>query len=174
MSENDARLERFLAFSAYVTAFSGYELRGTGRAAEYLSTVERVAGPDVLDEVLSVYERVSADAVADAEATDDALRKDLFSDDKLGPIARNILKMWYVGIWYELPPEWIEVYGARQHDGTFMVSPAAYTEGLLWPAIGANPNGAKPPGYGSWALPPLIEGWQPAPAAAPTNDHAVP
>ncbi|HYO83919.1 MAG TPA: hypothetical protein VES20_21125, partial [Bryobacteraceae bacterium] len=42
----------------------------------------------------------------------------------------------------------------------FMVSAAAYTEGLLWPAIGANPPGAKGPGYGSWALPPRVPGLQ--------------
>jgi hypothetical protein len=36
------------------------------------------------------------------------------------------------------------------------VNESAYTEGLLWVAIGANPPGAKAPGYGSWARPPQI------------------
>jgi hypothetical protein len=44
-----------------------------------------------------------------------------------------------------------------------VVSAASYTEGLLWPTIGANPNGAKAPGYASWAQPPRI----PADRAAP-------
>ena len=40
---------------------------------------------------------------------------------------------------------------------TSTVTAASYQEGLLWPAIGANPPGAKAPGYGSWAQPPRIE-----------------
>jgi hypothetical protein len=71
-------------------------------------------------------------------------------------VARNIVKMWFVGIWYELPREWTEAFGARPGNVTFVVSGTAYTEGLLWPAIGANPPGAKAPGYGSWAFPPQI------------------
>ena len=54
-------------------------------------------------------------------------------------------------------PEWTESFGALENDVTFVVSPAAYTEGLLWRAIGARPHGAKAPGYGSWAAPPRIE-----------------
>jgi len=37
------------------------------------------------------------------------------------------------------------------------VSPASYTEGLLWPTIGANPPGAKAPGFGTWAYPPVLD-----------------
>ena len=32
-----------------------------------------------------------------------------------------------------------------------VASAAAFREGLVWPAIGAHPIGAKPPGFGSWA-----------------------
>jgi hypothetical protein len=59
-------------------------------------------------------------------------------------------------MWYELPRAWTEAYGAREKNFTFTVSANAYTEGLIWPAIGANPSGAKAPGYGSWADPPKI------------------
>ena len=81
-----------------------------------------------------------------AATRQDLLRRDVFSDPRLGPVARNIVKMWYVGIWYELPRAWTEAYGALRKNVTFTVSPTAYTEGLLWPAIGANPPGAKAPG----------------------------
>jgi hypothetical protein len=86
------------------------------------------------------------------------LRRDIFSHELLGPIARNVVKLWYAGIWYELPREWTEAFGTRENNDTFGVSAAAYTESLLWPAIGANPPGAKGPGYGSWATPPRIAG----------------
>jgi hypothetical protein len=139
------RDDRFLAFSAEVTAFSEFDLLGTGMAVAYRQAVTDVVGEEVLGELLDAYER------------SDNPRRDVFGDEKLGPIAKNIIKMWYVGVWYELPPEWTESFGAREDDVTFVVSPAAYTEGLLWRAIGANPPGAMAPGYGSWAAPPRIE-----------------
>ena len=155
MTDND-RLGQFLAFSADVTAFTAFELLGTGQAQAYLSTVEDVVGKPLVDELLGAYGRVRSEAHAGESALDNLLRRDIFSDEKLGPVARSIVKLWYVGIWYELPRAWIESFGAVDKNHTFMVSAAAYTEGLLWPAIGANPPGAKAPGYGSWAAPPRI------------------
>ena len=145
-----ALLQRFLDFSAEVTAFSTLDLYGTGQAEPYLTTIVTVVGEQALKELLDAYERAP-------QADPRALHRDVFSSEKLGPVARNIIKLWYAGVWYRLPPEWTESFGARDGDGTFVVSPAAYTEGLLWRAIGANPPGAKAPGYGSWAAPPRIE-----------------
>lgn len=54
-----------------------------------------------------------------------------------GSGARRLIRLWYTGHW----------------DGA-MVSAAAYRAGLLWRAIGVSPPGARPPGYGSWSLPP--------------------
>ena len=85
------------------------------------------------------------------------LRREIFSDPKLGPVARALVKLWYVGTWYELPADWRDAYGQNDRDRTFVVSASAYTEGLLWPAIGANPSGAKAIGYGMWAAPPLVD-----------------
>ena len=147
-----ALLQRFLDFSAEVTAFSTLDLYGTGQAESYLSTVVTVVGEQVLKELLGAYEQVPQ-----AQGRAALLYRNVFSSEKLGPIARNVIKLWYAGVWYSLPPEWTESFGAREGDGTFVVSPAAYTEGLLWRAIGANPPGAKAPGYGSWAAPPRIE-----------------
>ena len=149
-----ALLQRFLDFSAEVTAFSTLDLYGTGQAESYLSTVVDVVGDKVLEELLDAYSRIPQ---TDPQARAALLYQDVFSSEKLGPIARNVIKHWYAGVWYKLPPEWTESFGAREGDVTFVVSPAAYTEGLLWRAIGANPPGAKAPGYGSWAAPPRIE-----------------
>jgi hypothetical protein len=145
--------DRFLAFSAEVTGFSTFELLGTGQAEAYLASVTGVVGEGVLGELLDAYGRARAEAGEDRKAR---LYRDVFSSEKLGPVARNIIKMWYVGAWYELPPEWTESFGALDNDVTSVVSPAAYTEGLLWRAVGANPPGAKAPGYGSWAAPAQI------------------
>lgn len=150
------RLERFLAFSADATAFSRFELQGTGQAQEYLDTVVRIVGATIVDRLLDLHASAVAAAAGDGAAREHLLRQDVLSDPQLGPVARNIVKMWFLGIWYELPSEWTEAFGARPGDVTFVVSGAAYTEGLLWRAIGANPPGAKGPGYGSWAFPPQI------------------
>jgi hypothetical protein len=144
------RLERFLAFSADVTAFSVFQLRGTGQAEAYLAAVAGVVGEALVDDLLERHRRLAA------EDLQDGLRRDIFSDERLGPVARNVVKLWFVGTWYELPAAWRESFGALERDVTFMVSAMAYTEGLLWPAVGANPPGAKGPGYGSWAAPPRI------------------
>lgn len=150
------RLARFVSFSVDVTGFTAFELRGTGQASEYLSTVVAVVGEQLVDELLDAHEHVVGEAGGDPASLEGLLRRDVFSDEKLGPIARSVVKMWYVGIWYELPRTWCEVFGTREKNTTFMVSATAYTEGLLWPAIGANPPGAKAPGYASWAQPPQI------------------
>jgi hypothetical protein len=155
MSDHE-RLDGFLALSTKLTAFSAYELRGTGQADAYLATLTNVVGGTAVDELLAAFARAEEQGNGDEGAFERALRYEILSDEKLGPVARNVIKMWFVGIWYELPTAWREAYGTSPADGTFTVSAAAYTEALLWPAIGANPAGAKAPGYGSWAEPPRI------------------
>jgi hypothetical protein len=160
---------RFIEFSAEVTAFRAFDLHGTGHADIYRSVVTRVVGEKVLTELLDAYDRAVADSAdADAQARARALAAEVFSDDKLGTIARNIIKLWYAGVWYELPDDWTDTYGALPNDGTFTASPQAYPEALLWRAVGSNPPGASAPGYGSWAFPPVfppIPGEETAPAA---------
>lgn len=160
---------RFIEFSAEVTAFSAFDLHGTGHAEIYRSVVTRVVGVKVLTDLLDAYDRAVADSAdADAQAKARALAAEVFSDDKLGAIARNIIKLWYAGIWYQLPDDWTDTYGALANDGTFTASPQAYPEALLWRAVGSNPPGARAPGYGSWAFAPVfppIPGEETAPAA---------
>ncbi len=144
--------DKFLAFSAEITAFTTFELLGTGMADDYLAAVIDVVGESTVHELLRAWDRVRESGAASEEN----LRRAIFGDEKLGPIARNIIKLWYIGTWYQLPYGWSQSFGAREKDVTFVVSPAAYVEGLLWPAIGSHPPGAKAPGYGSWANAPVI------------------
>jgi len=149
-------LPGFLDFSCEVTAFSVFDLQGTGQAQAYLDVVVLVVGEDVVRELLDAHQRAVREIPTDRTARAGLLTRDIFSSEKLGPIARNIIKLWYVGVWYALGPEWADSFGVPEHDGTFTASPQAYPEGLLWRAIGANPPGARAPGYGSWAEPPRI------------------
>ena len=148
--------DEFLALSAVLTGYSRFRLLGTGQADLYLTTVRDVVGEPTVKELLQAFGRVHKAGAGDEAALEAALRAEILSDEKLGPIARNIIKLWFVGTWYQLPADWREAHGAHLKDVTFVASPAAYTEGLLWPTIDANPSGAKGPGYGTWAFPPRI------------------
>jgi hypothetical protein len=147
--------EDFLSLSVALTGYSRFRLLGTGQAQLYFSTVNDVTGETTATELLAAFARVRG-AAGDDAAFEKLMRSEILSDEKLGPIARNVIKLWFVGVWYQLPPEWREAYGTRAKDVTFVPSPAAYAEGLLWPTIDANPSGVKGPGYGTWALPPRI------------------
>jgi hypothetical protein len=155
------QLQAFVAFSAAVTGFTEVDLQGTGQAEEYRSTVEGAVSAEILAELLETWARISAEAQGEGSQLDNLLRRDVFSDPKLGPVARNIVKMWYVGIWYELSPAWINAFGALAQNRTFMVSASAYVSGMLWPTIGGNPPGARGPGFASWTGPPRLGGSTP-------------
>jgi hypothetical protein len=150
-------LAAFLTLSATLTGYSQFRLQGTGQADAYLTATRDAVGDDVLADLLAVSHRVHTESGGDAGALDRGLRAHLLSDAKRGPVARNLIKMWFVGTWYQLPQEWRDVHATRRADVTHVVSPASYTEGLLWPTIGANPPGAKAPGFGTWADPPTVD-----------------
>ncbi len=149
--------EYFLDFSVAMTGFSRFHLQGTGQVDAYYTAVQNIVGDKILVELLQTYHRLDEQA----KARDDTLllKKGILSDilgsEKFGPIARNIIKLWYVATWYQLPQSWRENYGATENDVTFIVSPQAYPEGLLWLALGVNPPAAKAPGYGTWAESPV-------------------
>lgn len=155
-------LEEFLALSVDLTAFPETDLLGTGLSQQYLAKVRAACGDTVVAELFAAHEAARTEAArteaaGDPTGLDRALRYLIFSDDRLGPVARNVIKLWYAGMWYGLPPEWTDCFGAQPAAETSAVTAASYQEGLLWRAIGANPPGAKAPGYGSWARPPRID-----------------
>lgn len=150
------RLDDFLDLSSALTGFTPFRLRGTGQAELYMKTVQDVVGAPVVEALLTAF-RTGRDAAGDEAAQERALRHGVLSDPKLGPVARRILKLWYVGTWYALSSEWQDAFGGSDADRTFVVSAYSYVEGLMWDAIGANPSGARPLGYAMWAVPPTIE-----------------
>lgn len=152
----DHLLPGFLALSEALTGFRGHELRGTGQADLYLSTAGEMAGPDNMVALLNAFAACDINEGDDGVALDRHLRLCILSHPRHGPLARTLIKMWYVGTWHRLPDDWHKSYGGNPADHNHVPSPASYTEGLLWPAIGANPPGAKPHGYGMWANPPRV------------------
>ena len=157
MTDDTEVLAAFLTLSATLTGYTRFRLLGTGQAEPYFTATREAVGDDVLGDLLSTFAAVHDDITGDQQALDQALRARILSDDRLGPVARNVIKMWFVGTWYQLPQEWRDAYATREPDATHVVSPASYTEGLLWPTIGANPPGAKGQGFGTWVGPPAID-----------------
>ncbi|GLT17680.1 hypothetical protein GCM10007938_14580 [Vibrio zhanjiangensis] len=145
----------FIELSSVLTDFDRFTLQGTGQVDDYLQTLASITGMEITLELLEKFEGICQLAHSENNLLGE-IRKNILGDPKLGPVARNIIKLWYTGTWYQLPNDWREAYGASDSDRTFFVSPSSYTEGLLWLAIGANPSGAKGPGYGSWQSPPNI------------------
>ncbi len=151
--------EYFFDFSAALTGFSRFHLQGTGQASLYFETVRNIIGEDLFGELLQTFHRIDSEAKNSNDKSDkltDGLRTEIFGSERFGPIARNIIKLWYVATWYQLPQAWRDTFGTKEKDKTFIPSPQAYPEGLLWPAIGVNPPGAKAPGYGTWSEPPSV------------------
>ncbi|MFF6828442.1 hypothetical protein [Streptomyces longwoodensis] len=168
----ETELRAFVKFSATVTGFSEFDLWGTGQAEAYHRTAVQRLGPEGLQAAMA------SDPSADPAGPADPAVKSIIKLWYVG--------VWYrpeqagrldVAAWTApgrsggkpaVPegseatpavPEGSRAEGDRSSP-PFVVSPAAYTEGLLWRAIGAHPSGAKAPGYGSWATPPALEDHQ--------------
>jgi hypothetical protein len=116
------RTDAFLRVSVALTGFDRVALLGTGMVDDYLRTLEQAVPADVLDTLL---------AAADADVSA------LLDDATVGPVAQEVIVLWYCGTWDGAP-----------------VSPDAYVAGLQWVAAGAHPIGARQQGFGSWAVAP--------------------
>jgi hypothetical protein len=156
MNRDKQQFKNFLSLSVALTGFSHFHLQGTGQASLYYSTILDIIGEATFFELLKAYCEIEAKAKDDDAVLAEGLRCDILSSDKFGPLSRSIIKLWYVGTWYQLPSTWRNTFGAHEKDTTFVVSPVAFTEGLLWPAIGVNPPAAKAQGYGTWGDKPSV------------------
>lgn len=146
--------QRFVALSVVITGYDDAELWGTGMVGTYLGYLLSAVGDQVTGELLSRWADVSSAAGSDPDALERLVREQIFGDANLGPVARNLIVMWYLGQWQQMPADWRDLHGAHVADQSCVISPEAYAQGLVWDAMGSHPMGAKMPGYGSWALPP--------------------
>lgn len=156
MSERDEdhedidTLEQFLSLSERLTGYDSATLQGTGLVEEYYNLVQDIVGGRIFGRLLGKWEEVK-------HKPPEIFEKEILpprSDSMYGPIARNIIKLWYLGQWTRLPRAWRQQWGAHAKDTTHVISPAAFREGLAWDAIGAHPPTAKSPGFGTWTSPP--------------------
>jgi hypothetical protein len=143
---------RFAQRCTVLTGFELYDLLATGMADLYLATARNQVGATVLDKVLSVVDR-DPDSLSGIELE----------------VARALTYLWYTGAWPRLAPEAHGLLRREAANIEFIVSPDAYTEGLVWRTFNGHPAGAKAPGFATWALkpPPLSWAEPPVPVAAP-------
>jgi hypothetical protein len=143
------RLEEFLGLSVALTAFGRLRLLGTGMAEKYLQVLDAILPGDVLSTMLSTYASAPT-----GEARQAAISSQIIADPKLGPVAKNVIVLWYCGTWKQLPHQWADAYGRSPLDETHVISSAAYLSGLQWHVVGAHPGGGLQQGFGAWAVPP--------------------
>jgi len=142
----------FTLLSAMLTGYDGAALAATGCLQGYRRQLEAVAGP-------ALAARMAEAGAALAATTDDAAREaqareTILADPDLGPLARSLIQLWYLGQWVPMTADWVSRNGAGREDVARILSPLSYREGLVWDAIGAHPLGAKPQGFGAWAQEP--------------------
>lgn len=155
----DAAFDAFLAASAVLTGYSRAELQATGCASEYWHQFRQVTPVVLLEAFLAPGRELEAGLAADRAGTGARVRDTYLASESLGPLARALIQLWYLGQWVPLPAEWRRAWGASRFDVARVISTRAYKEGLVWDAIGAHPMGAKQQGFGAWALePPQREG----------------
>jgi hypothetical protein len=121
----------------------------------YYETLTSIAGDAIFGELWAKFIKLKHKCGEELDRFEQAIEKEILPDPKLGPVAKTIVQMWYLGQWSQLPPEWREKYGTNPSDFNQVISPASYVEGLVWRAAGAHPQGAKPPGFGTWSAPPV-------------------
>lgn len=155
-NEKDA-MEQFLVLSVVLTGFKRADLLGTGLTRRYYEEVVGIVGETIGGELWSAANDVVKRYGENLAALEEAVRKEILNDVKLGPVARNVITLWYLGNWAQLPQDWRNRYGANEKDADHVVSAQAYQEGLVWRTIGAHPPGAKQPGFGTWGFPPQVE-----------------
>jgi len=120
-------------------------------AGSHAELAERAAGTDALERLV----RAVDDAVADPELAEERMSRWVLDapDSSNALLSRSIIRLWYTGFWKSLPKEWHDEHGGEQLTD-HVVNAEAYRRGLVWPTIGSHPQGAMPPGFATWALPP--------------------
>lgn len=143
------QLSLFLRISSCLTGFAVTELEATGMTEKYLSVVVKETAADTLAQFFQESEAILQAGEGNPNAIHSSIAANLFPPSCFGGLAQNIVFMWYSGQWQP------EVEAAKSLQTAQNISPNAYVQGLVWNAANTHPPGAKQPGYGSWATPPL-------------------
>jgi len=138
---SEAELQEFLDLSCVLTGFDRFELSGTGQVSFYYQWVRKHA-----EKPLAALLKVYAERPQDSKQQASFIENQLLSSVTLTPLVRSIIKLWYLGQWFD----------PNNANKTEIPSANSYQQGLVWIAIHAHPQGAKQQGFGAWAEPPVM------------------
>lgn len=144
-------LDNFVGLSAILTGFSAADLNPQFSpepvAVEYLQTLQAKVDAALVAHLLATYQTIAAQFPPAEQPAQ--VQSQILADAQMGPVARNVLRMWYLSIWYtDYNDPNNPVTGFS--DGT-VVSSNAYIKGLAWDAAQAHAMGYSEMHYGYWA-----------------------
>ncbi len=145
----------FYQLSAILTGYPETTLHGTGCGEQYFDKLKAVMGEPMLGDLLQGFANLLQEAATCDQLPEVLVKESMLPDPQWGPICKNIIKMWFMGNWYPMPPAWRANYVNSPEDQMEILSNQSYIEGLVWKALGSHPKSAKQPGYGTWASPPF-------------------
>jgi hypothetical protein len=135
-------IESFLSLSVHLTGFQRVELVATGMLEEYFQFLLANVEHEAVQQLWAIAARVDKLAAANNPASLIAVIQHALTDPNLGPIAKNVMRLWYTGSWRKDPSD---AFSSE------VVSAQSYQQGLQWKAARSHPAGAKQPGFGSWS-----------------------
>lgn len=145
----------FVDLSAVLTGFDAIDLEGTGLVDAHCALLHDVVGAGFFYRLIATARHAMNRRTS--EARDTAIRGELLGSATFGPVATNLIVLWYLGQWNVLPDDWFAVNEiVPTAANATRIPPGAYEEALAYRVFGAHPPGAKPPGHGSWSAPPLV------------------
>lgn len=148
MNDSKTHVPTFLAISAWLTGFEQVELQGTGMVDTYYQTVIAKNGAADVDYFFAEAAAILAETAGDEAQTLAQIKSRLIPDSCYNSLAKNIILMWYTGEWYTQTDDPSTISSSQ-------INGESYVQGLMWTAAETHPPGAKQPGYGSWAEPPI-------------------
>lgn len=146
----------FTDISVELTGFDRAELSGTGMVGTYYDTLLRTIGEREAGQFFRHAEDALLRDQAKARRDGAEFKSAIVDDDRFGPVALGLIKLWYLGRWYPLPGHYRDRFGSTADDIDHIISSQGYREGLVWLAAGTHAMGSKGPGFGSWGEPPSL------------------
>ncbi len=142
-------LDTFVKLSSILTGYPEDILKpgaDTQKLSEqYLAVLVKEVAPEFLEALNTTF--LNIDNPDEASVT-----THIMNNATLGVIARNIIKMWYLGIWYSIDPN-----ASPNSDTSYIVSSVAYKNGMVWSTIYAHPMGYSEGNFGYWENPPSTD-----------------
>ncbi|UAA39849.1 hypothetical protein KIH87_05705 [Paraneptunicella aestuarii] len=151
------QLNDFYRISAVLTGYDEVKLIGTGVGQSYFDVLTGIIPESIITALNTTFTSLPGSC---PDTLNTLVRQEIMANEALGPVARNIIKMWYCSTWFPMPDNWVSKYAVptqtpgQYQDVEFIISDDAYIQGLAWDAVHSHPMGAKQPGFATWSFKP--------------------